>query len=50
MSYYTFDFPLEIDGVKGFCPTGEACSKQNVVAKTISKIIAMLSVPVLGLL
>ncbi len=31
----TGDFSLDVQGVKGFCPTGEAYAKQNLAAKKI---------------
>lgn len=30
MDPYTSDFSLAIEGVKGYCPAGEADAKQNI--------------------
>ena len=35
MESYTADFALQIEGVKGFCPAGEAYAKQQIKRKTI---------------
>ena len=35
MNAYTPDFSLEVQGVKGFCPAGEAYAQQQVAKKTI---------------
>jgi uncharacterized metal-binding protein len=35
MEGYTPDFSLDVQGVKGFCPAGEAYAKQQVAAKRI---------------
>lgn len=35
MRAYTPDFSLKVQGVKGFCPAGEAYAKQQMAAKTI---------------
>lgn len=35
MNTYTSDFSLEVQGVKGFCPAGEAYAQQQVAKKTI---------------
>ena len=35
MEQYSADFSLDVQGVKGFCPTGDAYAKQQIVAKTI---------------
>jgi uncharacterized metal-binding protein len=35
MNAYTPDFSLEVQGVKGFCPVGEAYAKQQIEKKTI---------------
>ncbi len=34
MEEYTPDFSLDVQGVKGSCPTGEAYAKQQMAAKT----------------
>lgn len=35
MNTYTPDFSLEVQGVKGLCPAGEAWAKQQIAKKTI---------------
>jgi len=35
MDAYTPDFSLEVQGVKGFCPAGEAYAQQQVEKKTL---------------
>ena len=35
MEAYTPDFSLDVQGVKGLCPAGEAFAKQQIAAKTI---------------
>ena len=35
MEAYTPDFSLDVQGVKGFCPAGEAYAKQQIAARTI---------------
>jgi uncharacterized metal-binding protein len=35
MRAYTPDFTVEVRGIKGFCPAGEAYAKQQLEAKTI---------------
>ena len=35
MNTYTPDFSLEVQGVKGFCPAGEAYAQQQLAKKTI---------------
>ena len=35
MQAYTPDFSLNVEGVKGTCPAGEAYAKQQIAAKTI---------------
>ena len=35
MQGFTPDFSLEVQGVKGFCPAGEAYAKQQIHAQTI---------------
>jgi hypothetical protein len=35
MNAYTPDFSLEVQGVKGLCPAGEAYAKQQIAKKTI---------------
>lgn len=35
MSVYTPDFSVEVQGVKGFCPAGEAYAQEQVAKKTI---------------
>src|SRR5512146_2320052 len=35
MEGYTHDFSLDVQGVKGFCPVGEAYAKQQIAAKKI---------------
>jgi hypothetical protein len=35
MKTYTPDFSLEVEGVKGLCPAGEAYAKQQIEKKTI---------------
>ena len=35
MKGYTPDFSVDVQGVKGFCPVGEAYAKQQIEAKTI---------------
>lgn len=32
---YTPDFTLDVQGIKGFCPAGEAYANQQIAAKTI---------------
>jgi len=36
MDSYTPDFSLEVQGVKGYCPAGEAYAKRNISDKKIS--------------
>jgi hypothetical protein len=35
MDAHTADFSLEVQGVKGFCPAGEAYARQQIATKTI---------------
>jgi uncharacterized metal-binding protein len=35
MEEYTHDFTLDVQGVRGFCPAGEAYAKQQLAAKKI---------------
>lgn len=35
MDAYTPDFSLDVQGVKGFCPAGEAYAKRQIEKKTI---------------
>ena len=35
MNAYTPDFSLAVEGVKGYCPAGEAYAKKNIVDKKI---------------
>ena len=35
MDAYTPDFSLDVQGIKGFCPAGEAYAKQQIEKKTI---------------
>lgn len=35
MNAYTPDFTLDVQGVKGFCPAGEAHAKQQIARKSI---------------
>ena len=35
MGAYTPDFSLDVQGVKGFCPAGEAYAKQHLAARSI---------------
>jgi hypothetical protein len=35
MDAYTANFSLEVQGVKGFCPAGEAYAKRQIALKTI---------------
>ena len=35
MEAYTPDFSLDVQGVKGLCPAGEAFAKQQIAAKTV---------------
>jgi uncharacterized metal-binding protein len=35
MNGYTSDFSLAVEGVKGYCPAGEAYAKQNIADKKI---------------
>lgn len=35
MDAYTPDFSLAVEGVKGYCPAGEAYATQNLVAKKV---------------
>ena len=35
MDAYTPDFALDVQGVRGYCPAGEAYAKQQVAARTI---------------
>ncbi|NIM48604.1 MAG: hypothetical protein GTN62_02710 [Gemmatimonadales bacterium] len=35
MESYTADFALDVQGVKGFCPAGEAYAKQQIEANSI---------------
>jgi len=35
MDAYTTDFSLEVQGVKGYCPAGEAHAKEQIAKKTI---------------
>lgn len=35
MEQYSADFSLDVQGVKGFCPTGDAYAKQQIATKTI---------------
>ena len=35
MEAYTPDFSLNVQGVKGLCPAGEAFAKQQIAAKTV---------------
>ncbi len=35
MDGYTHDFSLDVQGVEGFCPVGEAYAKQQLAAKNI---------------
>jgi len=35
MEQYSADFSLDVQGVKGFCLTGDAYAKQQIAAKTI---------------
>jgi len=35
MEAHTPDFSLQVQGVKGFCPAGEAYAKQQIASKTI---------------
>src|ERR1700687_4479141 len=35
MNTYTSDFSLAVEGVKGYCPAGEAYAKQNIADKKI---------------
>jgi hypothetical protein len=34
MNGYTPDFSLDVQGVKGFCPAGEAYAQRHIEAKT----------------
>lgn len=35
MNAFTPDFSVEVQGVKGFCPAGEAWAKQQIAKKTV---------------
>ena len=35
MEQYSADFSLDVQGVKGFCPTGDAYATQQIATKTI---------------
>ena len=35
MEQYSADFSLDVQGVKGFCATGDAYAKQQIAAKAI---------------
>ena len=35
MDAYTSDFSLEVQGVKGFCPVGEAYAKEQIARRTL---------------
>lgn len=35
MDAYTPDFTLDVQGVKGFCPAGEAYAKEQIAAKAV---------------
>lgn len=36
MEHYTPDFSLDVAGVRGLCPAGEAYAKEQIEARTIS--------------